>query len=141
MNETVERHKLRKRTQKQGESVDDYVIELRELVKTCNFCSDKCTEKAIRDQLVEGLHDPDAVEDLLKIDDLTLTAAIKTAVAVENAKKNLTDITRGTEVRVMKSNYKKNKSLQQSMCNNCGFAKHKEKSNCPAKGQQCRKCG
>ena len=141
VNETVERHKLRRRTQKQGETIDDYVVELRELVKTCNFCSDKCTEKAIRDQLVEGLHDPDAVEDLLKIDDFTLTAAVKMAVAVENAKKNLTDIARGAEVRAMKSSYKKNKLPQQSMCNNCGFANHKEKSKCPANGQQCRTCG
>ena len=49
INESVERRNLRKRTQQPGESVDDYMVELRELVKTCNFCTDTCIDKALRD--------------------------------------------------------------------------------------------
>ena len=49
INETMERHKFRHRTQQQGETFDDYLILLRELAKTCKFCSDACMQKSIRD--------------------------------------------------------------------------------------------
>jgi len=32
--------------QQPGESFDDYLISLRELVKTCNFCNDACAQKS-----------------------------------------------------------------------------------------------
>ena len=59
VNETVERRHFRKRTQQVGESFDDFLVSLRELVKTCNFCSDACTSKNIRDQIIDGLLDAD----------------------------------------------------------------------------------
>ena len=51
VNEMVERRNFRRRTQQVGETFDDFLVSLRELVKTCNFCSDACTQKNIRDQL------------------------------------------------------------------------------------------
>ena len=48
----------------------------RELAKTCKFCSDVCTQKSIRDQIIYGLIDGDTVEDLLRDKDLTLEATI-----------------------------------------------------------------
>ena len=40
INESVERRNCRRCTQQQGETFDDYLlVVLRELVKTCNFCS------------------------------------------------------------------------------------------------------
>ena len=47
VNETVERRNFRRRTQQVGESFDDFLVSLRELVKTCNFCSNACTQKNI----------------------------------------------------------------------------------------------
>ena len=41
INECMERRKLRRRVQQQGESFDDYLVSLRELTKTCNFCSEE----------------------------------------------------------------------------------------------------
>jgi len=61
INESVERCNLRSRSQQPGESFDDYLVALRELTKTCNFCSDRCTQKNIRDQIIEGLMDQDTV--------------------------------------------------------------------------------
>jgi len=66
VNTTVERRKLRDRRQQAGEKVDDYVISLRELAKTCAFCNNACMEAAIRDQLVEGLESAEIVDELLK---------------------------------------------------------------------------
>ena len=59
VNETVERWNFRKRTQQLGESFDDFLVSLREPMKTCNFCFDDCTNKSIRDQIIEGLLDAD----------------------------------------------------------------------------------
>ena len=70
-NEMVERRNFRRRTQQVGESFDDFLVSLRELVKTCNFCYDACTQKNIQDQIIEGLLDDDTVEDLLQETDLT----------------------------------------------------------------------
>ena len=120
--------------------MDDYIVELRDLVKTCNFCDDKCTEKALRDQLVEGLNDNNAVEDILKVEELTLAVAINNARACESAKKNLVEVTGGASVQAVKSNYKKNKEPPGSECGKCGHPKHRQASECPAKDKKCRKC-
>ena len=69
-----------------GESFDNFLVSLRELAKTCKFCSDECIQKSIRDQIVEGLIDGDTVEDLLKESDLTLEATISKCRAQEAAK-------------------------------------------------------
>ena len=75
-NESVERRNFRRRTEQIGESFDDYLISLRELVKTCNFYNDACIQKSMRDQFIEGLLDGDTVEHLLKEKDLSLDKTI-----------------------------------------------------------------
>ena len=80
INETMERRKLRRRVQQQGKSFDDYLVSLRELTKTCNFCSEECIKKNIHDQIIEGLLDDDTVEHLLRQHELTLAATITTYV-------------------------------------------------------------
>ena len=87
VNESVERRNLRRRTQQPGESFDDFLVALRELTKTCNFCNEQCTQKNIRDQIIEGTPDGDTVEQLLKQPDLTLDSAITICRAQEAAKK------------------------------------------------------
>ena len=88
VNETKERRNFCKRTQQVGESFDDFLVSLRELVKTCNFCSSDCTNKNIRDQkIIEGLLDADTTEDLLQETDLTLDRAITKCQAQKAAKK------------------------------------------------------
>ena len=73
INETVECRNFRRQVQQPGESFDDFLIALREPVKTCKFCSDACAQKIIiRDQIIEGLTDGDTIEDLLQEADLTL---------------------------------------------------------------------
>ena len=87
INETVERRNFRKRMQQVSEAFDDFLVSLRELVKTCNFCSDGCTNKNIRDQIIEGLLDADTMEHLLQETDLTLAKAITMCQTQEAAKK------------------------------------------------------
>ena len=70
-----------------GKSFDYYLVSLRELAKTCNFCSAECSQKSIRDQIIERLLDGDTIEELLKQQNLTLDATITTCRAQEAAKK------------------------------------------------------
>ncbi len=45
INKTVERRNFRHRNQQRGETFDDYLISLRDLAKTCRFCSDIACRK------------------------------------------------------------------------------------------------
>ena len=75
INESVERRAFRSRVQQEGEMFDDFVVSLRELAKTCKFCNDDCTQKNIRDQIIAGLANGEAMEDLLKEKNLILDTA------------------------------------------------------------------
>jgi hypothetical protein len=66
INESVERRAFRSRTQQEGETFDDFLVSMRELAKTCNFCDDACLQKNICDQIISGLADGETVEDLRK---------------------------------------------------------------------------
>ena len=88
INETIERRNLRQRKQLQGESFDDFLLSLCELAKTCNFCNNECLQKALRDQIIEGLLDGEIVQELLQVKDLTLDQAISKCHGLEAAKKS-----------------------------------------------------
>ena len=92
LNETVERRNFRRRRQQSGETFDDYLISLRELAKTCKFCSDDCMAKNIRDQVIEGIWDGDTIESLLQEGDLSLAKTISICRSKQAAKKNRSDI-------------------------------------------------
>ena len=92
VNESVERRNLRQRTQHVDETFDDFLVALRDLAKTCNFCSNECLQKAIRDQIIEGLQDGEAIQELLQIRELTLDEKIAKCRALESAKKSRLDI-------------------------------------------------
>ena len=124
-----------------GESFDDFLISLRELAKTCRFCSETCTQKSIRDQIIEGLSDGDTIEDLLQVSDLTLAAAIAKCQSREATRKHRTDITaQGDVVAVLR----KPQALYQtpsSPCPGCGANRHRGgRVQCPAYDQQCALC-
>jgi len=93
INESMERHRLRRRVQQPGESFDDYLVSLRELAKIYNFCSAQCSQKSIRDQIIEDLLYGNTIEELLKQQNLTLDPTVTTFRAHEAAKKQHQDIT------------------------------------------------
>ena len=113
INETVERRNFRQRAQHPGEPFDDFLVSLRDLVKTCNFCSDACTQKSLRDQIIEGLLDGDAVEALLQEADLTLEQTISKCRAQEAAKRQRTNITDHSESVSALQNIRDKRSMRQ----------------------------
>ena len=74
VNESVEQRNFRQRMQHPGESFNDFLVSLQEL--TCKFCNNECMKKNVRDQIIEGIHNGDTVQDLLQEKDLTLSKAI-----------------------------------------------------------------
>ena len=66
---------------KKLESVRQFSLGPSSPSKSCNFCSNECTQKNIRGQLIEGILDGDTVEDLLQLKDLTLDKAIQVCQA------------------------------------------------------------
>ena len=61
LNETVEQRNYHRHKQQSGESFDNLLISIRELVKTYKFCLEMCTEKNIQNQVIEEVYDRDTV--------------------------------------------------------------------------------
>jgi len=93
VNETVAHRNFRRQQQQPGESFDDFMIALLELVKTCKFCSEVCMQKSLQDQIIEGLRDADTIKDLLKENNLTLDTTIARCRSQEAARKHCLEIT------------------------------------------------
>ena len=140
INETVERRNFRKRAQQQGESFDDFLVSLRELSKTCNFCTDDCQQRSIRDQIIEGILDGETKEDLLRVKDLTLEAAISTCHAHEAARRQRVEITGNASASIHAINFKRpssnpstSPSSPTTTCPGCGSSFHPGgRKSCPA---------
>ena len=139
VNESVERRKLRQRMQHTGESFDDFLVALRDLTKTCNFCNNDCLQKAIRDQVIEGLQDGEIIQELLQIRDLTLDQTITKCRALEAAKKSRIDIQPSPNLDVVRT---PTPATPTGTCPGCGNNFHiGGRKNCPAFSQTCRNCG
>lgn len=140
VNETIERRNFRQRKQRQGESFDDFLVSLRELAKTCNFCSHDCLQKALRDQIIEGLLDGEIIQELLQVKDLTLDQAISKCRGLEAAKKSRVDIEGSVEVYAVQTNSPEANPFPP--CIGCGKKQHEGgRKNCPAYKRACRRCG
>lgn len=166
----LRRYKLRKRLQRPGESVQDYVTNLRDMARSCNYGT--LQDQIVRDQFIEGiLCDKTREKLLLEPDELTLNQAVVIALQVEAALECSTlladarppvDVstqqlrsschsghchlpTEKTEDNnagfpVQLAQLQRNQRSL-SFCGNCGSSLHNSRAqNCPARGQTCRKC-
>ncbi|UYV66425.1 K02A2.6-like, partial [Cordylochernes scorpioides] len=73
-NVVTERFKFRQRVQKDDESIDNYLISLRELSKSCEFGN--LEADMIRDQIIEKCNNKKLKEKLLQQENLTLSKTI-----------------------------------------------------------------
>ncbi len=84
VNDTFERYVFRHRLQKEDESFDQYINELRELRKRCDFCS--CMEdKLLKDQVITGIRNSVLRERLLQKRGLSLAKCLDMCRASESA--------------------------------------------------------
>ena len=161
-NVTYERHRFFTCNQKQGETIDQYVTELRSRSKSCEFGD--LTESLIKDRIVCGIPDNVLRERLLREQDLSLEKALTMCRAAETTKTQVKDlneekatghvhvvrqkqkqpkqkyvVNKKPEKKVeRKQNFKFSSNLKTDCCGRCD-RKH-EPGKCPAMGKRCRKC-
>ncbi len=91
--ETVQRAKFHSRVRKQGETIADFVAELRALAEFCNF--DASLNEMLRDRIVCGINSSKLQQRLLAEKELTLVKTIDLAQGMETATKNAKDNSQG----------------------------------------------
>ena len=102
-----ERFKFNKRNQKEGETVGDYVIQLKQLSIHCEFGT--FLDDALRDRFVCGLASEATQKKLLAEDKMTFDEAVKLASAMEMAEKDTVSFGQSTsqvhKIQKSKSKY------------------------------------
>ena len=149
-NETYERYKFNIRKQEKEEKVDEYVANLRQLTKTCNFGS---LESLIRDRVVLGIQDDNVRRRPLQENELTLTQAVQTIRAHETTSDQMRLMTQQETQSLLQRSADLNavhdgrRDRQRKIppnsgwCRFCGTKHTFKKEQCPAWGKKCQLCG
>ena len=117
------------------------VVALWELAKTCKFCFDACTQKNIRDQIIEGLIDGDTVESLLEVKDLTLETTIVKCRSLEAAKRQRAETSSALSKAVMTIRKAPTNQTLIKTCLGCGGNFHQGgQRQCPVYNLTCHLC-
>lgn len=147
-NMVYERFVFYSRNQKEGETFDTFLIDIKKLSKTCGF--DNCKDDMVRDRIVLGITDKNLQEKMLK-KDISLEEAIKLCRATELSKNQCKVIQKDKimEQNVhlvqtkqynnpLSNNKLKSKQQQTRICNRCKTSH--ERNRCPAFGKTCNNC-
>ncbi|KAF7646309.1 hypothetical protein LDENG_00190110 [Lucifuga dentata] len=94
-NETYERYIFRNRMQKESESIEQYVMDLKLKSQLCNFGT--LCDSMIRDQIVIGVLDKRVRMHLLKEADLTLKKAMEICQAAESTREQIKTFANNSE--------------------------------------------
>lgn len=144
LNTTFERHIFRGMTQKEGESVGQYVTRLRQQAKHCSFASE---DDEIRDQVIEHCRDSEVRKRVLEKGDITLKEVLEIANAWEISCSRVKAM-EGESVANLSSRKSRDNRRETSSekskeitCSRCGYKGHKQSSDkCPARDKECGKC-
>lgn len=135
VNILTERYKFYQRSQKQEETYDQYVTQLRILSTSCKFSNNN---EALRDQFVFNIHDNVARQKIVEQaqtnpENLTFERAVTIVKSYEVTKMNKAK----NEESLFK--FQKNRSQNKDYsCRKCGYT-HGPRS-CPAFGKKCLTC-
>ena len=142
-NITWDRHVFNTRNQQMGETIDQYVTDLRTKARSCEF--GELHDSLIRDRIICGIICDKTRGILLREGDISLQRTVEICRANEAVTSQLkaishttTDITTEAEIHPIRTTAKK--LTDKPACNRCGY-KHTPNQTCPAYGAECRKCG
>ena len=124
----AERFHFHRRAQAVGESIAEYLAELRRLSTHCKFGA--YLEEALRDRLVCGLRSEPIQRKLLTEADLTLARAQELSLGMEAADRN---------AKSLKAAEPTLNLVTTKSCYRCGKTSHDQK-NCPHKDAECYHC-
>ena len=144
------------RVQQPGESIEDYVADLRKLAGTCQFA--ELEDSLIRDRIVVGIRDDTTRRRLLQQKQLALADAVDICKASEATSRRLRTMAGADEVDALHQSssspsHGKRRSASKGRsrpsrapstsrrCTYCDRQHGGQKESCPAFGQSCRKCG
>lgn len=158
-NEVYERFVFYKRNQSQGEPFDVFLMDIKRLVKSCNFADKE--EEMLRDRIVLGVNENNIQIKLIETQQLTYAAAVEKCRAHEITKEQSAAMKNNTTVHEVKQNRQqensnkdksnkfnsdRNKTNNQNRdgatngkCTRC--QKNHKPRECPAYGKKCKNCG
>lgn len=119
----------------EGEHFNQYVANLRLLIKTCGYCAD-CEPTMLRDRIILGIRDDDIREELLKESKLTLEKCLDICTAGEAAAEHRRSL-QSDKVQKVKS---EDKRPRRGKCRYCAQEHVFRKEECPAWGKRCTIC-
>lgn len=136
----AECYRFHRRDQAAGETIADYVAELRKLTTHCKFEDTKdFLEESLRDRFVCGLRSESVRKHLFNEDKLTFTKAIDLAHTLETASKDAQ--LKAEQVPSGSSTvHKVTSPPQNEVCYRCGRSNHKP-DDCHFKETTCNRCG
>ena len=139
-NITWERHVFNTHNQCNGETIDQYVTDLKTKAQTCEFKDLK--DSLIRDRIVCDIHCEKTRSRLLREPDLTLQKAIDICRAIEITSSQMKSFTndQANDLPAIHGIRSQNKQVQKLYCDRCGNW-HTKQQVCPALGAECRKFG
>lgn len=130
----AERYRFRQRRQLSGESIAEYVANLKKLSRFCGFKTD--LEENLRDQFVCGLKSEMTRQRLFAEENLNYGKALMLATTLEAAERDAGAV----ESTVVSTEFSEGvNKININLCTVCGNANHK-KWNCKYKEYQCSYC-
>lgn len=131
---SVARQRFYSRKQKQGESVSDFALALKELSDACDFGN--FMDTAVRDRFIYNLADPYISSMTIKAKKTTFEAAVSEAQTheLEILSKGRLEVNAFGQGRVQRKNLQRKfkSSPRNGKCPTCGRAGHKDGRECPA---------
>lgn len=158
------RHQLSSRKQKPGESLDEYLEELKKLSKHCNFeavTAETYRSEMIRDSFINGLTSSYIRQRLLESTKLTLDEAHQKARTLDVAQKNAevysqniqptvaaatvetepdSESVTSSSLAALRKGSNPRQATRKKSCYFCGGAMHANRSLCPARDATCHNC-
>ena len=141
-NVSYERFIFMSRKQKKNESFDDYIIALKNLVKSCDY--EHLADSLVRDAIIMGVNDKKIQEVLLRENNPGIDKCINIARASERARQHAVHISNDqesdTEPMEVDKVHKMKPVKNTIKCKFCGTYHKFGRNNCPAYGKKCSNC-
>ena len=139
-NITLLRYKFLTHKQKEGQSFDEFMTQLKKLTSDCEF--EELNNSLVKDILVTGVTDDSLRERMLREPNLTLQRAIALGQSTEQTQIHAKELKQEARIYVIKFSKKENRYSQTAkkikQCIYCGRT-HIRRA-CPAFHQTCNKC-